>query len=927
MFDTMRACCYAFGLSLLLLALPSAAKAAPCGADGQRACCVGERAEPCDAGLLEKPKANSGLCNGGNLLGIQSSGVCVKITPCGGANQRACCAGEGQTCRAGLVQVPAPNSGQCAMSAFGIQSSGVCKAITPCGGLDQRACCVGEGAACKTGFVQISAPNSGQCGNLAAGIQSSGVCKLPSPCGGIGQRACCVGEEDIGACRPGNVEVAGCTLGGAGCLCGKGSLVSASSHCEPECTAGATWNTKAAKAAATTCNTYQLGTAIRDITGPVADTQLQGYANSKQTSLGLHTRLWARAFVVEGCNGKRVAFVSADLAQMFHSVRQGVVERLRAKIGPKYNFDNLTISATHTHQAIAGYSHYDLMNMTGMTNFGFHGFDTENYDAIVDGIVDAVTAADAQASVTKGSIKMASGDVNGASFNRSKVAFDSDPESDRGNTEVDKTMTLLRFDASDGKALGLLNWFAVHNTTYSNEHRQVSSDSKGIAAYWFERDKGATEWGPSVPFVAGFAQANCGDVSPNIHGRPDAQSDAAETHSFDIANKQYERAKSLYASATEQLSGGVEFVSTFVDFENIGVGTQYSKSLATFTCRAEYGLSFMGGSKEDGVGLDFMPEGTVGPNPFAFWNPIEAGVQICHGSKPLSPVPLGVRQGVNWSPTKLPLQLLVIGQLAIAAVPFELTTVTGRRLRNQLKASLGPRVRAVVIAGLSNDYSGYIATKEEYDRQQYEGASTQYGPWTEAALRQEFNALACKAKSGTVNGQAPWRGVTPPDLSRSRLAPPNVPTAAPLYAVVLASQLAPAKSVLKRDLLPPGASFGQIIEQPKAVARGGTAILRYYGGHPRRSVRKFPTFFRIERLSGETWTLSLTDNAPETRFLWEPVALKGDAFASALTIRWKVDANQPVGTYRIRFFGHVDSGKKGTSTYEGTSATFEVTGK
>ena len=41
----------------------------------------------------------------------------------------------------------------------------------------------------------------------------------------------------------------------------------------------------------------------------------------------------------------------------------------------------------------------------------------------------------------------------------------------------------------------------------------------------------------------------------------------------------------------------------------------------------------------------------------------------------------------------------------------------------------GPDVR-VVIAGLANTYSSYIATFEEYGVQRYEGASTIFGPHT-----------------------------------------------------------------------------------------------------------------------------------------------------------------------------------------------------
>ena len=48
----------------------------------------------------------------------------------------------------------------------------------------------------------------------------------------------------------------------------------------------------------------------------------------------------------------------------------------------------------------------------------------------------------------------------------------------------------------------------------------------------------------------------------------------------------------------------------------------------------------------------------------------------------------------------------------------------------------------MVIAGLSNTYTDYIATPEEYSVQRYEGASTIYGPYTLPAYIQEFNKLA-----------------------------------------------------------------------------------------------------------------------------------------------------------------------------------------
>lgn len=54
---------------------------------------------------------------------------------------------------------------------------------------------------------------------------------------------------------------------------------------------------------------------------------------------------------------------------------------------------------------------------------------------------------------------------------------------------------------------------------------------------------------------------------------------------------------------------------------------------------------------------------------------------------------------------------------------------TGEPWAAQVKAAWGEDVHPV-IAGLTNTYSSYITTFEEYGVQRYEGASTLYGPHT-----------------------------------------------------------------------------------------------------------------------------------------------------------------------------------------------------
>jgi len=69
--------------------------------------------------------------------------------------------------------------------------------------------------------------------------------------------------------------------------------------------------------------------------------------------------------------------------------------------------------------------------------------------------------------------------------------------------------------------------------------------------------------------------------------------------------------------------------------------------------------------------------------------------------------------------------------------------MAGRRLRQTVMTQLeSAGVTRVVIVGLANAYAGYMTTREEYAQQDYEGASTHFGPWQLAAVQQEMDKLA-----------------------------------------------------------------------------------------------------------------------------------------------------------------------------------------
>lgn len=120
----------------------------------------------------------------------------------------------------------------------------------------------------------------------------------------------------------------------------------------------------------------------------------------------------------------------------------------------------------------------------------------------------------------------------------------------------------------------------------------------------------------------------------------------------------------------------------------------------------------------------------------------------------------------------MPIQVFKIGNLITLNTPNELTTMSGRRLRKAIsKIFQGSALMAgqdvnVMIGGLANSYSHYVATFEEYQAQRYEAASTMYGPHTLSGYIQEFTRLS----NDLIQGRASTTGEAPADLSSKQMS-------------------------------------------------------------------------------------------------------------------------------------------------------------
>lgn len=626
---------------------------------------------------------------------------------------------------------------------------------------------------------------------------------------------------------------------------------------------------------------FMVGSGVYDITGPAAGLGMMGYGQVGQRTRGIHFRLRSRAFVIEStCNKKRVAFVSTDLQGVFQAVKQQVVERLQRKYGDLYCDSNVVLSATHSHAGPGGFSHYALYNLTIL------GFDKQNFETIVEGIYQSIVRATQD--LAPGTIRIAYEDLLDASINRSPQAYQENPPSERAGYayDTDKRMTLIRFVRAD-REIGLINWFPVHCTSMHNDNYLISGDNKGYASYLFERFK-RTDYQSPHTFVAAFAQSNEGDVTPNILGGNNGGGVDDVDSTRLSAEKQYAKALSLYCSATQLLSGGVDYRHAYRKMDNIEVSSQYADGFNHQTCTAAVGFQILSGAA-DGPGIPAL--GQACDRHKFLWFLCKKSQSACQAEKPI--VKEIGSEKPPWAPEVLPIQLVRIGNLVIIAVPGEFTTMAGRRLVKTVMTELEQAgVQYAVIAGLSNAYASYVTTREEYAKQKYEGASTHFGPWTLAAYQQEFDRLALALRNGTSVDPGP----PPRDLrDKQHNTPMN-----------------------RSEWKPVWKHFGDVHRDASAVySPGQTVTVSFWAGHPRNDLKIQDTYLMVQRQHGASWETVARDWDWETRFRWRRTFL-----GSLASVEWTIPPGTS-GTFRIRHDGASRSHGR-IVPYYGVSRAFVV---
>ncbi|KAF2438292.1 Neutral/alkaline nonlysosomal ceramidase [Karstenula rhodostoma CBS 690.94] len=689
---------------------------------------------------------------------------------------------------------------------------------------------------------------------------------------------------------------------------------------------------------------YLIGVGKADITGPVVELNLMGYANTSQVGTGLRQRLYSRAFIVGSPStpAERFVYMVLDTQSGDTAIRNGILEGLEA-LGSEYSIytrKNVAVTGTHSHAGPGAWLNYLLPQITSL------GFDKQSYQAIVDGALLSIKRA--HEGLTLGAVSSGSAKVNNANINRSLYAYLANPASERARytDNVDKTMTVLKFTrASDGKNIGILNWFAVHGTSLLGNQTVVAADNKGVAAYLFEQDiaTNAASANAADGFVAGFSQASVGDTTPNVngawcedgsnqeckledstcggksqdcHGRGPffGLNDGGVKSCYEIGKRQADGAKSIYNSnGFTSITGSVRSFHSFVDFSNFTF--QHPNGTTVKTCPAAMGNSFAAGTSDGPGAFDFVQNDPGAPsNPF--WNVV--GGLIAHPGaaqiKCQQPKPILLNVGeaktpYDWSPNIVDIQVLRVGQFIIIVTPGEATTMSGRRWREAvynkavssgIVSSSTPPI--VVLGGPGNTYAHYITTEEEYGIQRYEGASTLHGPHTlNAYINATLGYLPYLADSARISSPA---GPTPPD-NRNR-------SISLITGVVY-------------DGAGIGSSFGKVLTDVSSTyTRGAKVVAIFQGANPRNNLRLEGTFTAIEKQGSDgSWTQVRNDKDWELVYEWKRV--NGVTGTSSATITWDTSLTSlAAGLYRIKYYGDSKAVGGKITAFTGTSGVFKL---
>jgi neutral ceramidase len=233
------------------------------------------------------------------------------------------------------------------------------------------------------------------------------------------------------------------------------------------------------------------GVAKVEVTPPAGE-QMWGYEGRTQPATGALDPLYARVLVLEA-GGKRLALVTLDLGRPFGPAS---LDKLRTA-ARRDRIDCVLVTASHTHSGPIVQDEY---------RDGTPAWERKALSGIGDSLKRAVdNLAEARIGVGYG--------VAYIGHNRLKIKEDGTVSWFEVNptqiptAPVDPTISVLRIDKADGRALAVLVNYSCHPVVFGPDNLQYSADYVGVMNRVVETSLG----GDTTAF---FLQGAPGDINP-----------------------------------------------------------------------------------------------------------------------------------------------------------------------------------------------------------------------------------------------------------------------------------------------------------------------------------------------------------------------------------------------------------------------------
>jgi neutral ceramidase len=524
--------------------------------------------------------------------------------------------------------------------------------------------------------------------------------------------------------------------------------------------------------------TLLAGVGRADIT-PRPGMPTTGCATNGNSGQGFRTRLYARVIYLEPVDKRPVALVQCDLLAGSELVHRRLAELVAAKTG--LDLGGIMMSGTHTHSGPG--------NLLGNNFYVMHAGNAGGLDLkFLDFVTGQIARAIIDAYNDRRPAKIATGgtEVYGFTRNRSITAYrankNADPEKAKDiRRAVNPAMHMVRVDCLDEKTgayrpAAALTSFSIHGTSVPASNTLYNAD---VYAYT-ERE---LEWEMtrkygSARFVHAVVNGTHADNAPDC--APDGCQGYRDARRLGVGLGQ--KAVELFDSLAPKLRADVEVRSALREIDYYETNAVDGIALCD---PPRVGNPLLAGAQDGGPTpiLSDMPFFKEGSHRWVFTGG-------CQGNKRIALWPLqSLILPREEFPHRITYQAIQLGDVVLLPLPYEVTMESGRRIaeagrKSALAGGMGPNMKVVVVS-VSNGYTGYCTTPEEYGEQRYEGGHTLYGPNTQPFIAAQaarlVGDLAGKGDvrdapgqwSFNLTGKTFYRDYDAPEGRREALAEPT----------------------------------------------------------------------------------------------------------------------------------------------------------